>query len=159
MYPATCLRSASCPCMKSRTEGFAPLKMLYTTVPVFRPQVVFRRPVKGHKIILPCQSRVCRRMAAILAPVATLATRSMSPKLRNMILMPMRLKQNQMTAAVKSKNSTGGLIPTRGRWFIVLLISLVHISISCWILFDYSSFSMEEYFNAGMKLISSHRCR
>jgi hypothetical protein len=51
-------------------------------------------------------------MAAILAPVATLASRVMSPKLRNMIQMPMRLKQNQMTAAVKSKNLMGNLIRT-----------------------------------------------
>jgi hypothetical protein len=120
MYPTTCLRSASGPCMQSRTEGFSPLpiKTLYTTVPVFRPassvSAVFR-PVTGHKIIPPCHSRIKRRMAAILAPLATLATRAMSRKLRNMIPMPMRLKQNQMTTAVKRKHSTGNPIRTSTR--------------------------------------------
>ncbi len=114
MYPATCLRGASGPCMQSRTEGFAPLQIKRFTLlsRCFCPQVVFRRPLTDHKIIQPCHSRIWRRMAAILAPVATLATRAVSPNLRHMTLMPMLLKQNQMTAAVKSKNSKGNLIRT-----------------------------------------------
>ncbi len=49
-------------------------------------------------------------MAAILAPVFTPATRTQCPKYRNMIQMPMRLKRNPMTDAVKRKSPTGNLM-------------------------------------------------
>ncbi len=65
------------------------------------------RPVTLHKSIPPCHSRVWMNMTAILAQVFSPATRRQCPKLRKMILIPMRLKRNPMANPVKSKYSTG----------------------------------------------------
>ncbi len=55
-------------------------------------------------------------MAAILAQVLSPATRRQCPKLRQLILIPMRLKRNPMANPVKSKYSTGNQFgPTKRR--------------------------------------------
>jgi hypothetical protein len=106
MYHLTCLRSASDPCVPSRTEGFGlvQLKTLFTTVPVMVQAQSESRPVTHHKSIPPCHLRIRMNMAAILAQVFSPATRTQCPNMGNKILIPMQQFRITKTTALVRKN-------------------------------------------------------
>ncbi len=143
VYHLTCLRSASDPCVPSRTEGFAPVqfKTLFTTVPVMARAQSESRPVTHHKSILPCHSRIWMNMTAILAQVFSPATRTQCPNMGNEILIPMQQFRITKATALLWKNR-------RAVWFGLskvlhyILISLIFISISCRLLFEYTLFTI-----------------
>ena len=59
-------------------------------------------------------------VAANLAAVFTPITGIQCPNVANSFLIPMRLFFSPKSTAVLRKNSTGGLIPTSGRWFMTV---------------------------------------
>ncbi len=130
----------------SRTEVFAPIqfKTLFTTVPVMARVQSESRPVTHHKSIPPCLSRIWMNimMAAILAQVFSPASRTQCPNMDNEILIQMQQFRITKTTAVVQKKSTGSLIWTIGKVLHCILISLIFISISCRLLFEYTLFTI-----------------
>ncbi len=117
--------------------------MLFTTVPVMARVQSESQPVSHHKSIPPCCSRVWMNMAANLAQVFSPATRTQCPNMGNEILIPMQQFRITKTTALVQKILTGSLICNiRKKVLHYILMSLIFISISCRLLFEYTSFTI-----------------